>query len=68
MFSEKKLVGSLLGSCWGPRDIPRLVALWRAGKLDLESMVTSRRPLEEVNEALADLEAGNGLRTVLMIS
>jgi Zn-dependent alcohol dehydrogenase len=30
--------------------------------------VTSRRPLEEVNEALADLEAGNGLRTVLMIS
>jgi Zn-dependent alcohol dehydrogenase len=31
-------------------------------------MVTSRRPLEEVNEALADLEAGNGLRTVLMIS
>ncbi|MEX0767299.1 MAG: zinc-binding dehydrogenase [Microthrixaceae bacterium] len=68
MFTEKKLVGSLLGSCWGPRDIPRLVALWRAGKLDLESMVTARRPLEEINEALADLEAGRGLRTVMMIS
>jgi len=67
MFSEKKLVGSLLGSCWGPRDIPRMVALWRAGKLDLDAMVTARRPLEEINEALADLEAGKGLRTVLMI-
>ena len=31
-------------------------------------MVTSRRPLEQVNEAIEDLEAGRGLRTVLMIS
>lgn len=67
MFTEKKLVGSLLGSCWAPRDIPRLVELWRAGKLDLDSMVTSRRPLEEVNEAIEDMEAGRGLRTVLTI-
>ena len=68
MFTEKKLVGSLLGSCWGPRDIPRLVALWQAGRLDLDAMVTSRRPLEEINEAIADLEAGRGLRTVMMVS
>ena len=67
MFTEKRVVGSLLGSCWGPRDIPRLVDLWRAGRLDLDAMVTTRRPLEEVNEALADLDAGRGLRTVLMI-
>ena len=68
MFTEKKLVGSLLGSCWAPRDIPRLVELWRAGRLDLDGMVTSRRPLEEINEAIADLESGRGLRTVLTIS
>ena len=68
MFTEKRLVGSLLGSCWAPRDIPRLVELWRAGRLDLDSMVTARRPLDEVNEAIEDLEAGRGLRTVLMIS
>lgn len=67
MFTEKRLVGSLLGSCWAPRDIPRLVELWRAGKLDLDAMVTMRRPLEEVNEAVADLEAGRGLRTVLLL-
>ena len=68
MFTEKRLVGSLLGSCWAPRDIPRLVELWRAGRLDLDAMVTARRPLEEVNEAIEDLEAGRGLRTVLTIS
>lgn len=67
MFTEKRVVGSLLGSCWAPRDLPRLVALWRAGRLDLERMVTSRRPLEEVNDAVADLEAGRGLRNVLVM-
>ena len=34
---EKKLVGCILGSCNSQRDIPRMIALWRAGRLDLES-------------------------------
>lgn len=66
MFTEKRLVGSLLGSCSPQRDIPRLVALWQAGRLDLAAMVTNRRPLSQVNEALEDLAAGRGLRTVLL--
>jgi Zn-dependent alcohol dehydrogenase len=65
--SEKKLCGCLLGSCHSLRDIPRLVALWRSGQLDLESMVTSRRPLDEINEGFADLAAGKGIRTVISI-
>jgi ATP-binding cassette subfamily B protein len=68
LFTEKRLVGSLLGSCWAPRDIPRLVDLWQSGRLDLDGLVTRRRPLEEVEDALDDLEAGRGLRTVLMVS
>ena len=30
-ITEKKLIGCILGSCNSLRDIPRLVALWRAG-------------------------------------
>lgn len=67
MFTEKRLLGSLLGSCWAPRDIPRLVGLWQAGRLDLDAMVTMRRPLSEINVALDDLRAGRGLRTVMTI-
>jgi len=66
-LSERKIIGSFLGSCNSRRDIPRLVALWRAGRLDLEGMITARRPLAEVNEAFADMTAGLGLRTVLTI-
>jgi Zn-dependent alcohol dehydrogenase len=65
--TEKKLLGSLLGSCNSLREIPRLVALWQAGLLDLEGLITARRPISEVNEAMADLRANRGIRTVLSI-
>ena len=67
MITERKLMGSFLGGCNGRRDIPRLLDLWRAGHLDLEGMITARRPLAEINEAFADMTAGVGLRTVLTI-
>ncbi|GAA4455900.1 Zn-dependent alcohol dehydrogenase [Phytohabitans houttuyneae] len=64
-FYEKKLVGCLLGSANAHRDLPRILDLWRAGRLDLAGMVTARRPLDEINEAVADLRRGAGVRTVL---
>lgn len=63
----KKLCGCLNGSSNAPYEIPRMVRLWQSGQLRLEDMVTARRPLQEVNEAFADLEAGRGIRTVLEI-
>jgi S-(hydroxymethyl)glutathione dehydrogenase/alcohol dehydrogenase len=65
--SEKKLVGCFLGSCNPARDVPLLLGQWRAGRLDLEAMVTVRRPLAELNDAFTDLAAGEGLRTVITI-
>jgi Zn-dependent alcohol dehydrogenase len=64
-ISEKKLMGCTLGSSHSLREIPRLVALWQGGRLDLESLLTHRRPIEEINEALDDLRAARGIRTVL---
>lgn len=65
--SEKKLLGCLLGSCNSVRDVPRLLALWRSGQLDLEALITMRRSLDEINDAFADLEAGRGIRTVISL-
>jgi Zn-dependent alcohol dehydrogenase len=67
MATERRLVGSFLGSSNSPREIPRLLSLWRAGRLDLEGMISRTRPLAEVNEAFDDLRAARGLRTVLEI-
>jgi Zn-dependent alcohol dehydrogenase len=68
LYNEKRVIGSLLGDCHAPRDIPRLVELWQRGLLDLDAMVTARRPLEEVDDAVEDLRAGRGIRTVLRVS
>jgi Zn-dependent alcohol dehydrogenase len=62
---EKKIVGCLLGSCNSQRDIPRFLALWRAGRLDLESLVSARYPIERINEALDELRAKRGVRHVV---
>jgi Zn-dependent alcohol dehydrogenase len=65
--AEKKLIGCILGSSNSLRELPRLVALWRAGRLDLEGLITARRPLAELDRAFADLRAGRGIRTVLEV-
>src|SRR5262249_11109864 len=65
--TEKTLLGCLLGSSNSLHEIPRLVALWRAGRLDLAGLVTARRPLSEIDAAFADLRAGRGIRTVLSV-
>jgi len=36
-----------------------------AGRLDLEGMITARRPLEEVNEAFDAMNAGEVVRQIL---
>lgn len=63
--TEKKVMGCLLGSSNSLRDIPKLIDLWRTGRLDLEALVTDRRPLDEINEAFDDMRAARGIRTVL---
>lgn len=63
--TAKRLVGCLLGGVNSLRDIPRLVSLWQAGSLDLESLVSRHRPLDEINEAFDDLRLSRGIRTVI---
>ncbi len=64
-LEERALVGSLYGSALMTRDVPRLVALYRAGKLKLDELVSRELRLDEVNEGLAALEGGAVLRSVI---
>ncbi len=62
----KSLLGSYMGSSVPSRDIPRYIALWRAGRLPVERLLTSRRPLEEINDAMDDLASGAAIRQVII--
>ncbi|GIM92059.1 Zn-dependent alcohol dehydrogenase [Paractinoplanes toevensis] len=66
LFEGKSIIPSLYGSAYPPRDFPRLIALWRAGRLDLEGMVSHRLRLEQVDDALGALGRGDVIRQVIV--
>jgi Zn-dependent alcohol dehydrogenase len=66
LFDGKNLRASLYGSSDLRRDVPRFVDLWRAGKLDLESLITRRIGFADLNDAIATLERGEAIRQVVL--
>lgn len=66
MRHEKVVRGSFNGSYNLSLGIPTLAELVAAGALRLDPMVSSERPLAELNEAMADLQSGTGIRHVLV--
>ena len=64
--AEQRILGCNYGSITPERDIPQLVDELMSGALDLESMVSARRPLAEAADALADLRSGRVLRQLLI--
>lgn len=66
LFGERRLMGCTGGSNVPARDIPRIAALYRQGVLDLDTLVSSRRPLEDFAAAVAESERGEVARSVLL--
>ncbi|RZU53723.1 S-(hydroxymethyl)glutathione dehydrogenase/alcohol dehydrogenase [Krasilnikovia cinnamomea] len=66
LFEGKRIIPSLYGSADPPRDFGRLLALWRAGRLDLEGMVSHRLRLDQLDDALAALGRGDVIRQVIV--
>jgi len=52
-FSEKTLVGSMYGGADVRTDFNRFLRLYKAGRLDLEGMISRRIHIDEVNDAMA---------------
>jgi S-(hydroxymethyl)glutathione dehydrogenase/alcohol dehydrogenase len=63
---QKRLLGSLYGEANPRADIPRLLSLYREGKLLLDETVTAEYKLEEINEAYDDMLAGRNIRGVVI--
>jgi S-(hydroxymethyl)glutathione dehydrogenase/alcohol dehydrogenase len=64
--SEKTLTGCAMGSTRLKTDVPRLAELYKAGHIKLDEMITSRYPLEEINQAIDAVEKGQALRNVII--
>ena len=65
---EKVLKGSEGGQCQPARDIPRLVRLAEAGRIDYDGIVTHEFALDDVNDAIELMRGGTSGRILLNIS
>jgi S-(hydroxymethyl)glutathione dehydrogenase/alcohol dehydrogenase len=67
LFSdEKRTLGCMYGSAQVRRDFPRLVSLVETGRLDIDSMVSRRIGLGEIDEAFRAMQAGEVIRSVIV--
>ncbi len=67
LFSERRLLGTTGGSNVPARDIPRLASLYQDGRLDLDVLVSARRPLHDFAESIAETERGEVARSVVVM-
>jgi Zn-dependent alcohol dehydrogenase len=65
IVSERMLTGGFMGSTNLQADIPRLIALYQAGRLKLDELITGRFPLDRINDAIASTEKGEALRNII---
>ncbi|HSW58833.1 MAG TPA: Zn-dependent alcohol dehydrogenase [Dehalococcoidales bacterium] len=63
---ERILTGSYMGSTNLQIGIPKLVELYKAGKLKLNELITNHYPLEKINIAMDEVLAGKALRNLIM--
>jgi S-(hydroxymethyl)glutathione dehydrogenase/alcohol dehydrogenase len=63
---QKRLLGSLYGQANPRADIPRLLSLYREGKLLLDETVTAEYKLADINDAYDDMLAGRNIRGVII--
>ena len=62
---QKRLQGSLFGASSPSKDIPRLLELYRQGRLKLDELITRRYTLEQINDGYADMRAGRNIRGIV---
>ena len=63
---DRSVRGSLMGSTRLATDVPRLIDLYRNGRLKLDELISGRFALEDINSALDSTERGEVIRNVIL--
>ena len=65
LITGRRIAGASFGGAQGRDRVPELVVKYMSGDLDLESLVTRRVSLDEVNDAFEAMERMEGIRSVI---
>ncbi len=64
---ERALKGSYIGTAVPARDVPRLIELYRRGRLPVDRLVSGTLPLDAINAGFDRLADGSGVRQIVRI-
>ena len=58
--------GTAFGGARGRTDVPKIVDWYMEGKIDIDSLITHKMPLEEINTAFDLMHEGKSIRSVVV--
>ena len=62
---DRKIQGTSMGGNHFRVDMPRLLELWRQGRLKLDHLISGRIKLDQINEGFAKLKSGAPVRQLI---
>ena len=65
LITGRRVAGSSFGGVKGRTQVPQLVERWLAGEIDVDSLISHRISLDEVNRGFELMEAQDGIRSVI---
>ena len=68
LITGRRVTGTSFGGVKGRTQVPQLVDRWLAGEIDVESLLSHRITLDEVNHGFELMEAQDGIRSVIAFS
>jgi S-(hydroxymethyl)glutathione dehydrogenase/alcohol dehydrogenase len=68
LITGRRVAGSSFGGVKGRDGVPKLVERWLAGDIDVDSFISHRLTLDEVNRGFELMEAHDGIRSVIGFS
>ncbi|NUR78128.1 MAG: alcohol dehydrogenase catalytic domain-containing protein [Thermoleophilia bacterium] len=68
LITGRRVAGSSFGGVKGRDGVPRLVERWLAGDIDVESFISHRITLDDVNRGFELMEEQDGIRSVIGFS
>lgn len=57
--------GSAFGGARGRTDVPKIVDMYMNGRIDIDSLITHKMPLEDINKAFDLMHEGKSIRSVI---
>jgi len=66
LITGRRVTGSSFGGVKGRTQVPQLVDRWLAGEIDVESLLSYRLTLDEVNRGFDLMEAQDGIRSLVV--